>query len=48
MTANSINPALRSELRSGRVFRGFDQECFAFREQSDHGSPFAIVERDLQ
>jgi hypothetical protein len=32
----------------GRVFRDFNQNRFAFREQSAHGSPFLIVELDFQ
>jgi hypothetical protein len=32
----------------GRISGGFDQQRFAFDEQSAHGSPLLIVEFDFQ
>ena len=50
---DSINQQLNRRggsrrVRLGRIFRGFDLERFAFREQSAHDSPFLIVEFDFQ
>jgi hypothetical protein len=46
-TPNASTVPEASTWAMGRVFRDFDQERFAFREQSADGSPFVIVEFDF-